>query len=269
MSNPSEQPKTDPEPSASIAATRIHKFPEFRKEYPEFWISQVESTFRNHNITRDQTKFDYLLQYSPPEILPHIVTLATNPPPDGERYDAIKKRIIDAFSESEEAKVRRVLQGRSLGGQKPSHFLVELRNTAGSQVSDAVLRSIFIEQLPDHAKYILAVTEDKNLDNLARLADRVVEVQGPTIAATTAATKPPVTPDDQTYHSMARQLSELTTRVNQLETKLAQQKRERSKSRSRTRREATDSNLCYFHLNFREKARKCEKPCAWINKPEN
>lgn len=40
----------------------------------------------------------------------------------------------------------------------------------------------------------------------------------------------------------------------------------RSHSRRRTRavsRDSNNNNYCYYHDRFRERARKCSKPCSW------
>jgi len=53
--------------------------------------------------------------------------------------------------------------------------LQKLRNLVGGQCTDAVLRTLFLEQLPDNVRNILAISEVTNLFKLAQLVDRVIE----------------------------------------------------------------------------------------------
>lgn len=252
----------------AVHAARISKFPTFRHDYPEFWISQVESTFRNHDIARDQTKFDYVIQYAPPEVYPHIASLAMAPPAEG-KYEAIKKKILDAFSVSEEAKIRQVLQSCNIGNQKPSHFLQELRNKAGTNVSEPVLKSIFVEQLPEHVRFVIAADEERTLDTIARMADRIVDMrQGSVIAATS---KHPVIEKSQLAPQSRSEMSEIIARLDKIETAWKQSRRDKSehrRERSKSRpREDKDNSICYYHSKYGNKARKCTTPCTWVSKP--
>lgn len=254
--------------NAFVMASKITKFPTFLKEHPEFWITQIESAFRTHDITRDQTKFDYVVQYAPPEVYPHIVALAIKPPEEN-KYEAVKKRILDAFSESEEARIRRILQGQNIGGKKPSHYLLELRNTAGTRVSDTVIRSIFIEQLPEQARYILAATEERDLDKLATIADRIIELHNPTsINMVEQDSSNPGTKSDNV-------LMQIMARLDKIEARLKNSERNRSKSRTRSksRERKEDKPYCYYHYKFGTDAMKCQKPCNWDKRtqqtPEN
>ena len=97
--------------------------------------------------SQDETKFKYVIQYADTEILPHVISIAWNPP-DQDKYKTVKERILQAFSESEESKLRRILQSQSLEGKKPSHYVRDLKNASGDQVSDAVLRTLLLEHLP-------------------------------------------------------------------------------------------------------------------------
>ncbi|XP_011636560.1 uncharacterized protein LOC105426858 [Pogonomyrmex barbatus] len=82
-------------------------------------------------------------------ILPHIKDLIMNPPSNN-KYDALKERVLNIFSVSQNVKLRQLLKGQVLGDKKPSHFLLELKNLAGDQVTDSILKTLFMEQLPEN-----------------------------------------------------------------------------------------------------------------------
>ena len=57
---------------------------------------------------------------------------------------------------------------------KPSLFLSRLR-ALNVNISDQVLRTIFIQHLPPQVRAVLAMASDVNLQELAIKADRVAE----------------------------------------------------------------------------------------------
>lgn len=56
-----------------------------------------------------------------PATIPFVADIITNPPLNG-KYEAIKRRIIEAFGESQEAKLRKLLRGQEILDERPSHF---------------------------------------------------------------------------------------------------------------------------------------------------
>lgn len=104
------------------AIARIAKLPPFWREDPGLWFSQVEATFAITQITRDETKFQYLVANANTSILPHIAHIIRAPPTQ-DRYNVLKERILSAFAEEEEVRLRKVLRGQLLGDLMPSHFL--------------------------------------------------------------------------------------------------------------------------------------------------
>ncbi|KAK1120255.1 hypothetical protein K0M31_012617 [Melipona bicolor] len=59
--------------------------------------------------------------------------------------------------------------------EKPSHFLQRMRSMIDKKVPDTVLRTIFLEQIPQSLHNILVVSHDADLSTLAVLADRIME----------------------------------------------------------------------------------------------
>ena len=253
----------------SINAARINKFPPFWPEDPEIWFAQIEALFNIHNITTDNTKFDYVLAHSTAELFPYVTTLIKEELPAGEtKFKKFKERVIQSFSTSAEVKLRKLFKGQDLGGKKPTQFLVLLKNNSGGQCNDTVLKSLFLEHLPENVRSILAVSNTTDLDNLALLADKIMENQSaPMMVNAVKCTK-----EDSELSTLVKQLSaqvqRLTTQVNN---------RSRSQSRNRydnknsnsNNNTSTDANvstgrrLCYYHKRFKTLARVCKPPCDW------
>jgi len=92
-------------------------------------------------------------------------------------YEALKRRLIERFSESEELWLKKLLSDIELGDQRPSHLLSEMRELASGKVSDELLKTLWLQRLPTQVKIILAASGD-SLVNLACMADKITEVTG-------------------------------------------------------------------------------------------
>lgn len=131
-----------------ISPYRVQKIPPFWRDDPETWFAQVEATFRVANCRTDRTKADYLVSGLESEVVKHIRDIIIRDPPPENLYESLKERILATFSTSAEARLRQLLKGQALGDQKPSHLLNYMRQLNGGRCSNAVLKSLFLEQLP-------------------------------------------------------------------------------------------------------------------------
>ncbi|KAJ8710659.1 hypothetical protein PYW08_009174 [Mythimna loreyi] len=62
-----------------------------------------------------------------------------------------------------------------LGDQKPSQLLRRMRELAKEKIPDDTLKMLWQGHLPSSVRAVLAVTDSKNLDDLAVVADNVFE----------------------------------------------------------------------------------------------
>lgn len=241
-----------------IQAARIVKFPAFYKPDPSFWFEQVEAAFHTHGITADETKFRYVILHADQEVLPHVISIARNPP-DSNKYEAVKQRILSAFEESQESRLRRVLQGQSIGYSKPSHYLQHIRNTGGTQVTDAILRTLLLEQLPEQIRVVLGISSETDVEKLAKMADMMLDLQQPASLSTVKQSTTTDKPNDP--------LVEITNRLNKIEMRLHTRSRSGSRSRKNSLNRRTVSNnrdsFCYYHKRFGKNAKNCRSPCQW------
>lgn len=248
--------------ASQIFAARIAKLPPFWREEPEIWFLQVESSFNLNGITQDTTKYEYLLSHLDPSILYVVKDIIVNPPTIG-RYAAMKARIVKHFAESDEGQLKKLLSGLELGDQKPSHLLHKMKSLAGTRVSNEMMRTMFLERLPEKVKCILAVTDTADLDNLAGIADKICEQYSTSICAVSSKTQANHGSDD-----VSEKLDQIITRIDALERHSRQRQRNRSvenqptdsRSKSRSRK---DSGLCWYHWLFAQKASKCVNPCKF------
>lgn len=255
------------EAAPDVNQVRNLKIPPFWRGNPALWFVQVEAAFALSNITADATRFRHVITQLDTQTLPAISDIILNPPA-ANKYQAIKDRIISSFSETPESKLRQLLRGIDPRDEKPTLLLQRIRNLSDGQVGDALLRTLFLEQLPEYVRGILAISGDLDLSALARQADKVMEV---TSKNTVLAVTQPQNQNEVAAVSRDATLIELASAVATLTKELksinlsARQSRSRSSSRYRSS-SATKSDLCFYHLKFGEDARRCQQPCAWPHK---
>lgn len=52
------------QPPAEVNAARINKLPVFFPDSPKTWFTQIEALFSINNITKDETKFNYVVAHA-------------------------------------------------------------------------------------------------------------------------------------------------------------------------------------------------------------
>ncbi|XP_018367051.1 PREDICTED: uncharacterized protein LOC108763704 [Trachymyrmex cornetzi] len=211
----------------TINATYAVRLPLFWRDNPQLWFAQVEAAFSIGRISGDESKFRRVVLNLDQSTLPLVADIVTSPP-DKEKYDAIKGRLVSVLGETTATRIRRLLATHELGDDKPSIFLQRLRNLAEGQVSDQILKSIFMERLPENIRAILAISEVTDLSKLAAQADKVMEVAKP-FPGSIQAVSPETDDNTSLVNKVSADIAELTKQI----AKLTKQVRSRSRSKSR------------------------------------
>lgn len=248
-------------PHPTICAARIAKLPPFWREEPELWFLQVDSNFNLNGITQDSTKYEYLLSHLDQSVLFVVKDIIMNPPSEN-KYLIIKSRIIQHFAESGEGQLKKLLNGLELGDQKPSHLLQRMKCLAGSSVSNDMLKTLFMERLPEKTKCILAVAESTDLDKIASLADKICEQYSPNLIHVSEVLQ--VSDKSQDSNVLSQKLDTIIARIESLERRPRQRSRNRSSELSNSKGRKNFS-MCWYHWKFAENATKCIKPCNFSN----
>ena len=235
------------------------KPPPFWKSNAEPYFCFIEAQFATSGISSDLTKYYCLVSALDETILSHASDLICNPPVVG-KYDSLKKRLIDHFSESEASKLRMLLHDLELGDKKPSHLLREMKELAKNFSDDAV-KALWLQRLPMSVQQILSVSND-GMDSLAEMADKILEVSKSAVVSTV----------DRKVESVS-EVSLLRKEMAELRQQMSRMGRDRSRTRSRDRFRAksssserrNDHELCWYHHRFGKKARNCRKPCKFVS----
>lgn len=263
-------PDNQDAPAAEINAVRNLKIPPFWRENPALWFAQVEATFALNNINADATRFRHVITQLDSHTLPAIADIILNPPPV-DKYLAIKTRIMSSFAETSESKLRRLLRGLDPTNDKPTLLLQRIRNLADGQVGDALLRTLFLEQLPEYVRGVLVISGDLDLSALARQADKVMEAtQSTNVAAIQQSTQPrevAAVSRDPVMNDLLLAVSVLTKEIKSLKSDARSRSRSSSHVRNTSTDRSTNDKLCFYHAKFGDDARKCKSPCS--KAPEN
>lgn len=181
-------------------------------------------------------------------------------PPEANKYDGLKERLMTCFATSEESKLKTLLQHIELGNKKPSSLLKEMRQLAGTRIAESVLKSLWLNRLPNTMQPVLTVL-DGDLNKIAEAADKLIDTLGKCkINAVTKEKNSPLNKLDE----MKNQIETLTRKLND-----TNQRRRRFRSRSRSSyrsRSPSYEEKCLYHKRFGDKAYRCNgPPCKMAN----
>ena len=158
----------------------------------------------------------------------------------------------------------RQLQSAELAERKPSQLLRHMRALAGNmEVQESFLRSLWLQRLPLHVQAILRAQLTLPLDQLAEIADCVIEVSLPQLSPTIQAVAAPLNTAElaRRIDNIDRQLTSIQQR---LVVRLPMPERHQSQSRDRNTISSRqpDNGPCYYHRRFGDRARQCRPPCS-------
>ncbi|GFX67756.1 transposon Tf2-6 polyprotein [Trichonephila clavipes] len=147
------------------------KVPPFWEEKPEICFFQVEAQFSIANIKQEETKFNYFVAQLGTKFIENIWDIIQS---DEKKYSCAKNRLLSIFKDSEEKCIKKLLTGISLGDMKPSQLLRKMKSLAvcGVNISEKVLRTLWLDKLPDSIKNILVISSE-NLKNLSVMVDKI------------------------------------------------------------------------------------------------
>ncbi|GBN28138.1 hypothetical protein AVEN_173623-1 [Araneus ventricosus] len=240
--------------------------PPFWEHDPEIWFVHIESQFSGAGISEDSTKYHALVSALDSRILSQARDIVLAPPRDN-AYTALKARIISLFSQSENARLRQLLQDLHLGDLRPSQLLSQMKSLAGDKISAELLRTLWLQRLPIQMQQILSACKDE-LPDLASIADKVHEVSG--FSEANAVSLPP-TDSVAELRNEIQQLRDEVQRLalNHKEMSFLKKPRSRSASRTRAPVERHKPRNCWYHWRFGDRARKCVAPCNFSGNSSN
>ena len=122
------------------------RIPPFWHAKPALWVAQIESQFAAAGITNNRTKFHTVVAAIESSVLSQIIDIVLNPPVDN-MYNTLKTRLLEHYAVSEQKHIRKLLQNLELGDMRPTQLLREMRDLAGNEMNDNLLKSVWIGYL--------------------------------------------------------------------------------------------------------------------------
>lgn len=255
------------------AVSVLSRIADFWCDQPQLWFVQTEAILAPQKLN-DETKFNLVVGKLGKDVIQQVSDLLRDPPAT-HKFDALKTRLISVYEESENRQFEKLLSQMELGEQKPSQLLRRMRDLARGKISDDTLCMLWMRHLPSSVRGVLTVTDTKNLESQAVVADKIVETMRPIDVAEVSRPGPSQV---DTISSLGEQIAKLTAQFEQFQRTSRPWNRSRrgsfrNRSQSRPRsnnppnhRRPTypgDDGLCYYHHNYNDKARKCVQPCSW------
>ncbi|GBM40300.1 hypothetical protein AVEN_23868-1 [Araneus ventricosus] len=154
--------------------TELHKvnvkISPFWIDKPKIRFHQVEAQFKISGIIAEETKINYLISQLDPKVVENVWDIISS---DSQtKYMNSKTRLLNLFKESENARIQRLITGIDLGDLKPSQLLQKIRSVATSDVSENLIKTLWLGKLPDSIKNVLIVSKE-DIDSLAIVADSI------------------------------------------------------------------------------------------------
>ncbi|XP_064463893.1 uncharacterized protein LOC135375112 [Ornithodoros turicata] len=281
---PGPHPSTSYDSTVSAASQAHVRFPPFWAHDPVLWFVQVDINFSFRRITSDTSRYEYVVESLPSSAAAEVRDILLSPPPrkhthtPSDAYTALKDALITRLMTSEQRRIEQLLSCDDLGYRKPTQLLRHLQYRLGDKaatIDSAVLREIFLHRLSSNVRVALAAARSLPLNGFPELADSVVDIAPPLVAALPA----PVDTVTTDVGLLSQEVSKLTELVAHLMDQTRPARRSRSprpsvwrpqRSPSPPRRYPSPVNpaLCWYHQRFGHRARRCEHPCTWTSANE-
>lgn len=248
-----ERNLADAAAAAVTTASVSVKLPDFWKSDPSMWFAQAEAQFALAGVVKDETKYYYIISKIDQSVICHVADLIQNPPAN-DKYKQVKDRLISRFEISAQGKLECLLNACDLGDMRPTHLLARMQElAAGLNISDDVMKVLFLQRMPDKIKPILSIS-DGTIAKLAEMADKMVETTPHVVAAVSTSVVP-----GTEMSSLQEQIACLTAEIRRMKTAAP-----RSRSVSRSRRSSSSGpTICWYHRKFGSNAHQCREPCSY------
>lgn len=288
LANPIEVQSTPPLPTTQggnpvVAKIGVH-LPPFSASDPQLWFAIADNSFRAAGITTEETKYQYVVAHLGHENSREVKDLIINTPAVNP-FSTLREAVTLRVGQSQKQKTRRLLELEQLGDRKASQFLRHLKDLGGSLVNDEFLKTIWLTRLPTMVQAILAGQQNLSLDNLASLADSIMETtscqqlaqitKSPTEYDSAKPFLPSMSPIETLMSQMQLMQREIASLKSFSGSGRGTSRNSRSPNRSRDQRGSAKSpdrslsrkrsGLCWYHWRWGSGATKCIPPCNFAD----
>lgn len=252
-----------PEIAAGSAYPRI-PLPTMEDGEIENYFMSLEFWFAASGVADDGRKYNTVMAQVPARKLTELRPII-DAVPERNRYEYIKRSLVEHFADSRQRRLQRVLAEMPLGDNKPSKLYYDMARTAGGSLSEQVLLDLWATRLPRHAQ-AAAAASCGTLAVRLQIADAVTESLSMRTDQIDAVRQQQQWPGMDSIRDevsdMIRELVNRSRSPNQ-KTSRAGSSRHRSSDSSGRRNSPNQSDHCWYHRRFGSKAQACRSPCGY------
>ncbi|XP_028173478.1 uncharacterized protein LOC114362327 [Ostrinia furnacalis] len=191
------------------------RIPQFWRQKPRLWFAQYESIIANQKMG-DEAKYHLVVAQLELADIEQVGDIILSPP-ESNKYEALKQRLLSVYEESESRQLQKLLGEMELGSQKPSQLLRKMRDLALDRVPDNTLRVMWTGHLPSSVRAVLAISAETKLDLLASMADKMTEQTQEVNSICSCSTSKPTTNEDllSKIDALSKEIASLKMEQNQ------------------------------------------------------
>lgn len=268
------------------------KLPQFWANLPAHWFLHIESQFRTKNIVVEKTKYDYVIASLSQEIIASVFDVVSEisssqegNEPIQDPYTVLKKHLIERHTLSESSRIETLLSGLEIGDRKPSEFFRALKTLAGTSdvVNDKLILNLWTRRLPTMVQATLKALPKAEVADQLTMADNIYEIYIQNDHAKSSIHA--VTNLEPSHNTLSnviaqnkrleKEISDIRRMISRLSDNTMNSNRNsrsnnrnfnRDRSQSR-KRNANQTNVCWYHAKYADKASKCKQPCSFESNP--
>jgi hypothetical protein len=226
------------------------RLPRFWANSPAAWFRTAEAQFALRRVSDPLEKY-YLVLDALSEANIDLVRHIVEDEPDSTSFERIREGLVAAHILTDYQRIDRLVAMEPLSGRKPSELLADMNKLKPAD-DKQFFAYFFLNRLPREVRILLSQEPVSDMRALAAKADALMALHVPHQHEVAAVA--PQDSDDGTVAAAAKGGGKKSA---------PQKKKKHRRQRSQSPNDERRSPLCWLHIRFGDKARRCEQPCAW------
>jgi len=235
-------PETEPVNRVSI------KPPQFDPHRPTAYFAILEAQFKLAGISVEETQFYHCLSSLPTEVVSSLPEETLTDPV----YSKLKSVLLKSHEASLPEKFAQLVSNTTMTG-RPTVYMKQIRGIARDlKIGDEIIRHRFVSALPEKIQPVVAAQKSTPLDELAVLADDLINLAGSTNISA-------ITRQQQDHRQQQRHVSQFSPQPSHRQSSFSSQTLVPFHS-------SQQPKVCRSHIFFGTEARNCRPWCEWPQK---
>ena len=255
---------------------RRPEIPAFDKQHIDIWIRRTENAYIRAGITSVPEKFAFLETKFTVDVDPKINEFLYITAPSDQSWKDFLDYLRKEYGATLQQKASIFVDGFKRDGRRPSQYAATLNDKTKDVTINDIKKEMLMRELPHEIRRMLQERAEKlTFEELAGLADSYFDRDGkPRDCNPSSISSVMDTPSDQASDAEHDDINAINNRFRQRQSfnkrnrqSTSQPSHPRLDSRSTGRSlpdknsDPSNSNLCYFHDKFGDKARNCQEAC--------